>query len=577
MRHSTDADGNENRATGDIYPLPVKMKIDVGGVAEPVSAANPLPVSGTGFTAQVTITRPENTTAYTAGDAIGTDGGILQVETATAAGTVTAEVAQVETATAVGTITVAIAQVETATAVGTITVGTEQVETATAVGTITGSGNATVIVTAALVTGSPITLNVPVLDTDTAATWAGKVRDAMNLVDAITDHYTVSGATDQIVLTALVKAANDATLNISLDNGTCTGITAAPTSANTTAGVAPGTGNATVVVTGAGIAGSPVTLAVAVVAGDTAATWAGKVRTALAANGPITALYTASGATDQIILTRTAAAANDATLNISLDNGTCTGITAAPTSANTTAGVAPGTGNATVVVTGAGITGSPITLAVAVVQGDTAATWAGKVRTALAANGPITALYTVSGATDQIILTRISKAANDATVNISLDNGTSTGITPAPTSANTTAGSLTGPNAGSAIIELANIGPAGGHIFITDVNLEIDVAAIPAGMTSFRAQLYTAAPDAIVDNAAWDLSSAGDRGKSLGYVDIATPLDLGSTLFSQNLAVNKKVKLAAGSTSLYTILRPNTGYTPTSGAVKVLTVEAVAA
>jgi hypothetical protein len=39
------------------------------------------------------------------------------------------------------------------------------------------------------------------------------------------------------------------------------------------------------------------------------------------------------GATDKVILTRTVPIANDATLNISLSNGTCTGITTAATSA----------------------------------------------------------------------------------------------------------------------------------------------------------------------------------------------------------------------------------------------------
>jgi hypothetical protein len=58
--------------------------------------------------------------------------------------------------------------------------------------------------------------------------------------------FTVGGSTTAISLTRLATdtvddlsfyAANDATLNISLDNGTCTGITTAATSANTTAGV----------------------------------------------------------------------------------------------------------------------------------------------------------------------------------------------------------------------------------------------------------------------------------------------------------------------------------------------------
>jgi hypothetical protein len=112
-----------------------------------------------------------------------------------------------------------------------------QVETATAAGTITGPGNAAVVVTAAGMTGTPKTLHVAVLENDTAADWAGKVRVALAADAAVAALFTVSGATTAIILTRKTPAANDGTLNISLDNDTCTGITTAATSANTTAGV----------------------------------------------------------------------------------------------------------------------------------------------------------------------------------------------------------------------------------------------------------------------------------------------------------------------------------------------------
>jgi hypothetical protein len=95
-------------------------------------------------------------------------------------------------------------------------------------------------------------------------------------------------------------------------------------------------------------------------------------------------------------------------------------------------------------------------LSVAVAASDTAAVWAGKVRTALAANATIAARFTVSGASTAIVLTRKPTTSipvgsttveilpgNDTTLNIALDNGTSTGITPAATSANTTTGVAT--------------------------------------------------------------------------------------------------------------------------------------
>ena len=129
---------------------------------------------------------------------------------------------------------------DTETLIPTITgAGVNQVETATAAGTITASGNATVVVTGDDIVGSPLTVSVAVLSTDTAATWAGKVRTALGAVTAITSLYTVGGLSTAISLTRIVKRYNDSTLNISLANGTCTGITAEPTSANTTPGINP--------------------------------------------------------------------------------------------------------------------------------------------------------------------------------------------------------------------------------------------------------------------------------------------------------------------------------------------------
>ena len=231
-------------------------------------------------------------------------------------------VAQVETATAAGTITAAGNASVVVTASGmagspkTIAVpvvGTLQVETATVIGTIgaAGAGNATVVVTAAGMTGSPVTLSVAVANNDTAAQVAGKIKTAMGLDAGIAAFFTIGGSDAVITLTRKAATANDATMNISIDNGTCTGLTAAPTSENTTAGVV----------------------------GDDASEIAGKIRTALAADAAVAALFAVSGATDKVILTKLTPAANDTSLNIAIDNGTCSGITTAASSANTTAGV----------------------------------------------------------------------------------------------------------------------------------------------------------------------------------------------------------------------------------------------
>lgn len=113
-----------------------------------------------------------------------------------------------------------------------------QVETAVAAGTITQSGNMTCTVTAAGMTGSPKALSVAVLENDTAAQWADKVRTALGLDADVTALFAVSGADENIVLTRLAPAANDATLNIALADDTSAGITEDATSDNTTAGVA---------------------------------------------------------------------------------------------------------------------------------------------------------------------------------------------------------------------------------------------------------------------------------------------------------------------------------------------------
>jgi hypothetical protein len=116
--------------------------------------------------------------------------------------------------------------------------GTKQIETATAIGTITSiaGGNATVVVTGAYITGSPVTVSVAVTMSDTASLVAGKIRPALALTGAIANQYVISGTGADVILTDQLARANDTTLNISIDNGTCTGLTTAATSTSTLAG-----------------------------------------------------------------------------------------------------------------------------------------------------------------------------------------------------------------------------------------------------------------------------------------------------------------------------------------------------
>jgi hypothetical protein len=118
--------------------------------------------------------------------------------------------------------------------------GTQQVTTATVVGTIgaSGGGTLTIIVTSAALTGSPKTYTVTVPNAATAQGCAALIRAAL-LADttALGTLYYVGGTGVNITLTQIAMTGNDATLNLSIALGTATGLTAAPTSAATTAGV----------------------------------------------------------------------------------------------------------------------------------------------------------------------------------------------------------------------------------------------------------------------------------------------------------------------------------------------------
>lgn len=119
--------------------------------------------------------------------------------------------------------------------------GDVQIETATVVGTIeaAGAGNAAVIVTAAGLGGGSDILAVPVANNDTAAVVAGKIRDFMRTDASAADIralFEIGGATTAVILTRKIPMEDDATLNIDIDDGTCAGLTDAPTSADTHAG-----------------------------------------------------------------------------------------------------------------------------------------------------------------------------------------------------------------------------------------------------------------------------------------------------------------------------------------------------
>jgi len=108
--------------------------------------------------------------------------------------------------------------------------------------------------------------------------------------------------------------------------------------------------------------------------------------------------------------------------------------------------------------------------------------------------------------------------------------------------------------------------PAGGDAFLTTARFEIDVSAVPSGMTSFRLHLYyLTPPSALADNSAWDLPS-GDRDAYRGYIDLGSPVDVGSTLYVETTQINKHLNVPANAI-MFAYLVTNGSYQPTSAAV----------
>jgi hypothetical protein len=136
------------------------------------------------------------------------------------------------------------------------------------------------------------------------------------------------------------------------------------------------------------------------------------------------------------------------------------------------------------------------------------------------------------------------------------------------------AGDILGAATGStAALQFQNIAPVGTvDVMITSTTLEIDVNAVPSGMTSLTLHLYSVTPpSALGDNAAWDLP-AGDRASYLGSLALGTPVDLGSTLYIAVDGINKQISLPG--TDVFGYLVTVGGYTPAAQTVHKITLHA---
>jgi hypothetical protein len=123
--------------------------------------------------------------------------------------------------------------------------------------------------------------------------------------------------------------------------------------------------------------------------------------------------------------------------------------------------------------------------------------------------------------------------------------------------------------AGSAVWSFADLASYGADILIDSVELQVNVAAVPSGMTSFSLYLYNVTPpSALADNAAFSLA-VDDQASFVGKINLGTPADEGATLYIATEAVNKHIKLSG--TGLFGYVVTVGGFTPTALAVKKVT------
>ena len=197
-----------------------------------------------------------------------------------------------------------------------------------------------------------------------------------------------------------------------------------------TAGESTGAGDITMTITAAGMSNSPKAVVVAIGAEDDTVEEVGAlVRAALALDADVIGTFVVSGAGAAVILTAIVPATNDATLAFGFVDTDTTGVTFGA-STNTTAGVIPAAGDVTMTITAAGMDNSPKDVVVAIGAADYLDTQVGALlRTALGLDADVTGFFTVSGTGADAVLTAITPAANDGTVDFGFVDTDTTGVT----------------------------------------------------------------------------------------------------------------------------------------------------
>lgn len=187
---------------------------------------------------------------------------------------------------------------------------------------------------------------------------------------------------------------------------------------------------------------------------------------------------------------------------------------------------------------------------------------------------------TVSGtAVTVVTASGTSLSVNDTNSSLTVDGKayrSTVSITRPSNTTAYTAGDVVGSTSGSAILTLSNIGPSGGYVLIQSAALIFSDTTVPSGMGAFRVHLYNVSPNAIADNAPFDLVSS-ERAAYMGYIDFSAPQDLGSTIYTQLDYPGRLIKLAAASTTLFAEIETRGAYTPVSAStveLRVSTLEA---
>lgn len=124
-------------------------------------------------------------------------------------------------------------------------------------------------------------------------------------------------------------------------------------------------------------------------------------------------------------------------------------------------------------------------------------------------------------------------------------------------------------NAGSAVHRLTGVTQSDRFVLLSDAQVMINRSDVPSGMSGFRLHFYDAAPEAILDNAAFNLVAA-DRVRWRGSVDLPTPLDLGDTIVAQVTYCGLLLPVAAGAVDLFVQLQALGAWTPASGTVHTI-------